>query len=226
MNKEYIEVDDKIIITTDDGMKRPVNYRDNMEDILISEDIIEEVEKTIPTIKKRLEILEKNKTFIKFRPVCIMVCSILITILLLPIVGALSLSITLVSAIVSKLLHKWDKEEYKNTKNALNSQLELLERTLVEENKKLTELINDRKVELQGKNNYKPKKVDKKLLEKLRVLLKFYYKCGYYKDEHQRYLDNGVLEDKLKSSYSKEEIELVKEHLLGEGPKLRKTNKN
>ena len=36
MNKEFIEVDDKIIITNDEGMKRPVNYRDNMEDILIS----------------------------------------------------------------------------------------------------------------------------------------------------------------------------------------------
>lgn len=226
MNKEFIEVDDKIIITNDEGMKRPVNYRDNMEDILISEDIIEEIENTIPTIKNKLENLEKNKSFINIRPIGIMVCSILITMIILPYIGLFSLILPCVCGIVSKIFHKWDKEDYENTKNALNSQLELLEKTLEEENKKLTELINDRKIELQGKNNYKPQKVDKKLLEKLRVLLKFYYKCGYYKNEHKEYLDKGILEKRLSSSYSKEEIELVKEHLLGSGPKLRKTNKN
>lgn len=226
MNKEFIKVDDKIIITNDKGMKRPVNYRDNMEDILISEDIIEEIEKNIPEIKEKLNKLENNKKFIKIKPFVIMVCSILIAMLILPIIGVLSLTVPLVSLIASKLIYKWDTEDYENIKNGLNSQLELLETTLEEENKKLTELINDRTIDNVEKNNYKPKKVDKKLLEKLRVLLKFYYKCGYYKKEHQEYLEKGILEKKLSSNYSKEEIELVKDHLLGEGPKLRKTNKN
>lgn len=226
MNKEFIKVDDKIIITTDEGMKRPVNYRDNMEDILISEDIIEEIENTIPKIEKELKELEKSKNFIKIRPIGIMVCSILIAIITLPFIGALSLAVPCACAIASKLINKWDNEDIKNKENALNSQLELLNTSLEDENKKLTELINDRKTDNINKNTYKPKKVDKTMLNKLKVLLKFYYKCGYYKEEHQEYLNKGILEKKLSSTYSKEEIELVKDHLLGDGPKLRKTNKN
>ena len=41
MNKEYLDINGNIVVEDENGVKKPVEYRDNLDEVLIQENIIE-----------------------------------------------------------------------------------------------------------------------------------------------------------------------------------------
>lgn len=55
MNKEYMYVNGNILISTENGMKEPIPYRDNIEDILVFENQISFLQKSLEADEKKLQ---------------------------------------------------------------------------------------------------------------------------------------------------------------------------
>ena len=92
MNKEYIYIDDKVEVKDEFGKTKVIDYRDNIEEILIKENIIEQIElekKKLLNEKKH----NKNISFKLLKKCIITLLSIPIVLIVLPlIIGVTSLS--------------------------------------------------------------------------------------------------------------------------------------
>lgn len=59
MNKEYTYIDGKVIISYENGKKTPVDYYDNLDEILIQENLIETIENKILLLEKESNAYKK-----------------------------------------------------------------------------------------------------------------------------------------------------------------------
>ncbi len=55
MNKGYIIIDGKAITCDENGVREPIEYYDNLDQVLVEENVIEELEKKITNLEKELE---------------------------------------------------------------------------------------------------------------------------------------------------------------------------
>ena len=55
MNKESLYVDGKVIVADENGMKPPIDYVDNVDEILKSQNLIEVIEELIKIKKQSLK---------------------------------------------------------------------------------------------------------------------------------------------------------------------------
>ena len=56
MNKEYLQVNDNVVVNDDNGIQSPREYTDNIEEILITENIIEDINIKLPIKQQNLEV--------------------------------------------------------------------------------------------------------------------------------------------------------------------------
>lgn len=65
MNKEYIYIDGNIILEDEKGNRNPIEYRDNIDEILIQENIIETMENEKQELERKSIRFNKNIKFKK-----------------------------------------------------------------------------------------------------------------------------------------------------------------
>ena len=68
MNKEYTYIDGKVIVEDTEGNKRPVEYSDNLDKILVEENRIEVLEDKIKTLEEESMEYNKNSKYNKLFP--------------------------------------------------------------------------------------------------------------------------------------------------------------
>lgn len=65
MNREYVRVDDKVVVSTDDGLKVPVEYSDYVQNILVFENLKEVLNKKFDDIREEKSKCEDSLKFSK-----------------------------------------------------------------------------------------------------------------------------------------------------------------
>ena len=65
MNKEYVRVDDKVVISTDNGLKAPVEYSDYVQNVLVCENLKEVLDKKLDEVRKEKLKCEDSLKFSK-----------------------------------------------------------------------------------------------------------------------------------------------------------------
>jgi hypothetical protein len=63
MNKQFMYVNGNIVVSDEVGMKPAISYRDNIEDILILENEIEFLEKSLKSDNEKLESKKEDRSF-------------------------------------------------------------------------------------------------------------------------------------------------------------------
>ena len=63
MNKQFMVIGDKVIVSTEVGMNEPIPYRDNIEDILLFENEIEYLKRCLDEDEKILDDKIKDKDY-------------------------------------------------------------------------------------------------------------------------------------------------------------------
>lgn len=246
MNKGYIYVDGTLIIEDENFKKTIIDYTDNFEEVLKQENLVETMENKKIDLKEKLNnCLEKKKNYkldIKASFISYILMNLFIYFVYFMMYGSnpilidtprfgvidykifhnlfLTSMVTLICGYTSiKGCLKY-KKAIKN-ESAIDSELEFLEYQLEKEKEKLEEL-NDKKNVVWPTMGIKISKIDdKKLLENLKKQLEFHYNLGYNSQKYYKYLENGILEEKLKDkNYTEEEIKCVSEYLKEKGPIL------
>lgn len=245
MNKEYTYIDGKVIIKDEKGNQTPVDYYDNLDEVLIQENIIETMEDKISYLEnKSMQYKKYNKKryipilfllsslFIIFGPPVIMYSlghTAVFTSIVSTIFGPMNEAL-LYSSLFSTLMlpfagfiefdmYRQHKDKLKVEKG-INNELEFLKQQLGEEKEKLVNLKKEKTRTKENKEFRVVKVNDLEELKKLRDWLDIYYDLGYNEEKYHKYLENGKLEEKLKKQYTEKGIEFVKEYLEEKGPGL------
>lgn len=240
MNVSYTYIDGKAIIFDENSNQVPVEYYDNLDEVLIQENVVETIENEIKDLGN-VKTLPK-KRFIPFKTIGV-VLTILITPLILNLVCGINLSTIYINTLFGKtnLLKSLiinsgliivpfslviDVGEYLvykskfNNRNAKIFELEFLKSKLVEEKQKLEDLKKENTKEKKDLIFTIMKINDLEKLKQLRHNIELYYSLGYDIEKLYKYLENGTLEDKLSKSYNSEDIQLAKNFLEENGPSL------
>ena len=61
MNIEYTYVNGKVIVTDENNNKRVTDYHDNIDQVLVSENVIEEIDNKISEYKRKLQSSVENE---------------------------------------------------------------------------------------------------------------------------------------------------------------------
>lgn len=254
MNKEYTYIDGKAIIKDENGNQRPIEYYDNLDEVLVQENIIETMENRITYLEKESKEYQKyNKKH--YFPITFLMCAIMTTIgvpalfylfghtmvlntintIFGPINEALVYS-SIFSALFLPLAGLMELSMYRQHKDNLkkekgiNSELEYLKKQIVEEKEYLIEL-KEEKTKSEEKQDFRVVKVDD--LERLKAVkswLHLYYDLGYNGEKYYGYYQKGKLDTKLGKHYNENGIENAKKYLEEKAPTLvkkkRKLQKN
>lgn len=245
MNKDYIYMDGKVIISDENGHKEPIEYYDNLDKVLVQENLIESIQNEINKLKKKSTEYKKiNKGH--YIPIWIPTLLIFLTIICPAFfnyisggeafntlietnvgtfnVGALIIAVIgCISTPIFTLLESYLYKQYKDAKKeekGINSELEFLEKQLEKEKEHLENLKRE-KTKNNEDNNFRTVKVDDlQELKMLRNYLELYFDLGYNGEKYYQYYEQGKLDKKLEKNYDDEAIELAKEYLEEKGPVL------
>jgi hypothetical protein len=108
----------------------------------------------------------------------------------------------------------------------VNSELEFLQKQIVEEKQKLEDLKKEKKRDEEVKEFRVVEVDDKQQLNALKSYLSLYFDLGYNGEKYFRYLQQGRLDEKLRKYYTDTDIEVAKEYLEEKGPTLVKRKKS
>ena len=248
MNKEYTYIDGQVIISDENGKKTPVDYYDNLDEILIQENLIETIENKISLLEKESNAYKKYnaKHYIPF-----FLLMGLMTIVGVPVLfshcvenptGYISTSIgevnqnlfifTAFSAITLPFTGFMELDRYTKYKDCLkrekgiNSELEFLKQQIIVEKERLVEL-KSKKTRTNENQDFRVVKVnDLEILKIFKSWLNLYYDLGYNGEKYYKYYQQGKLDAKLGKHYTDFGIEIAKEYLEEKGPTLIKRRKN
>lgn len=243
MNKEYIYVNGKIVVLNEEGMRTPIEYSDNLDDILVSENLIEEMESKQQELESNLKVEVASKKNNKMMAVMILAVfslgSLIIPNLLTTAFGineiietifgsmtfltAMTISMVPLFTFVGLLISSLPFTNYlisKKTINGLNSEIEFLSKRLSKEKERLINLQNEK-----GKNKEEKikqidssmKVSDKEALEELKSYLQLYYDCGYNGEKYSRYYMKGKLHNKLSRNYTDLGVRIIEEQIEEKG---------
>ena len=246
MNKDYIYIDGTLIVEDENFKKRIVDYTDNFEEVLKQENLIETMENKKgdlnDKLNKCLEKKKESKIDIKFSFALYILFNVMIYFVYVKMFGINPILIntprfgvidykiiynTFLTSIATLIFGYTSIKgflKYKKSikiEHAINSELEFLEKEIEIEKEKLEEL-NDKKNVVWPTTGIKISEVDdKELLENLKKQLELHYNIGYNSQKYFKYLENGILEEKLKDkNYTEEEIECISKYLEEKGPIL------
>ncbi len=244
MNKGYIYIDGKVVISDENGNHTQSEYYDNLDRVLVKENIIEEMEGRIQELTIESEKYPETKK--RYIPYCLYV--MLGGILAIPplvlwaitgtnpylsnigsIFGSVNpvLFLTLVTGVVGlpigslyTLIDYSNFKERVNRGKGINSELEFLKLQIEKEKEDLASLQKEKTRDNENKKFRTVKVDDKKQLEALRSYLELYYDLGSNREKYYRYYQQGKLDKKLQKNYNETGIELAKEYLEEKGPML------
>lgn len=250
MNKDYIYMDGKVIISDENGHKEPIEYYDNLDKVLVQENLIESIQNEINTLKKKSIAYNKiGRHYIPIALISLLIFSFIICPAFLnfvsdgkafntlidsifgPInVGSfLDIVVSGISApffIFGELCEYKQYKDAKKAKKGINSELEFLEKQLEKEKEQL-ESLKQEKTKNNEDNNFRTVKVDDlQQLKMLRNYLELYFDLGYNGEKYYQYYEQGKLDKKLEKNYDSEAIQLAKEYLEEKGPVLFKSKCN
>ncbi len=245
MNKEYTYIDGKVIVSDENGNKVPMEYYDNLDEVLIQENLIETIEDKISYLENESNSYKKNnkKHYIPF----VLPMSILILVFGVPalysglnntnayvstintIFGSMNeavFSIGLCSITVLPLVSLFELDGYKKHRERLkeekgvNSELDFLKEQLIKEKEHLIKLQNDKKRDNENKEFRVVEVNDLERLRNFRSHMNLFYDLGYNGEKYYKYLQEGKLETKLSKHYTELGIGVAKEYLEEKGPTL------
>lgn len=245
MNTEYTCVDEKVVVRDENGCNKVIPYQDNIEEVLISENTIEELE------KKREEINKNIKNYIKrcnwpvllkvLRNILPIIIGIAVPLLVGPALEYFGATeyVQLVAERIRNVvmcftvlpstaicIGNFLEDKYKNKEErALNTQMQMLNEGLNEEQEYLKKLKNDSKKTIT--RDYKTITINNnEIKENIDTYCDLYYDCSYnLEDYYKYYLKYNRLPKDIRKSYTKEGQEIVKEYLEEKGPVLIKSRR-
>ena len=233
MNKNYIYNDGTVTVIDENGNARPIEYSDNLEEILIQENLIEEMENEFKELEK---VDKKTKRYIpNFVPAVFLAMVVLKTIIpslgadamIDTVFGTMNLStVTIgVSSILTLPLATamdiavYNQEKQKNKKIRSNAaKYDYLKNEIEIQKGKLEELKQE-KTKTNENNEFKVEKVDDiEALNTLKKHLILYSNLAYSIEKYYKLYENGKLEEYLKNEgYSDDTYECAKEYIEEKG---------
>lgn len=250
MNKEYTYIDGKVIISDESGKQAPVEYFDNLDDVLVQENVIETMENRIAELEKDSQFYKKNnrKRYIPFvQPMVAFMSTVGVNLMFYFLSGTnplMSSKDTMfgvvnegvlyssffstfflpIGTLFEVMLYRQYKDEKRREKGT-NSELEFLKKQIVEEKQALEDLKKEKKRDAEDKEFRIVEVDDKQRLKVLKDYLSLYFDLGYNGERYFRYYQQGKLDDKLGKYYTDTGIEVAKEYLEEKGPTLVKRKK-
>lgn len=244
MNKEYIYLDGKVIISDEKNNKIQSEYYDNLDEVLVQENLIEQMREQIKKLEKESHRCKKNHNK-RYIPKCMITMSLL-AVIGLPIIFNLftpeanTVMVNSIFGLINQnlltcipfstmaiafgaMMEVSEYKEYKknlNKENGINSELEFLKKKIEVEKENLKKLIKEKPIKNE-KVDFRIVDVDdSKQLETLKQYSKLYFNLGYNGEKYYQYYQEGNLEKELENNYNEEEIRLVKEYIEEKGPSL------
>lgn len=249
MNNNYIYVDGKVIVNDENGNKKPVEYYDNIDEVLIQENLVETMEKEIKKLERKSEQYKKynkGRYFPLTLPV-MLIFSIIVPLFLYwisdgialtastntafgPMNSLIAMSISLLFGplLMSCALEFISYRGYKiriREEKGINSELEFLKKQIELEREHLESLKQEKTRDNENTEFRTVEVDDKQRLRELEGISNLYFNLGYYDKKYYKLYRQGRLEKKLGQYYNEDEINLAKEYLEEKGPVLAKRNK-
>ncbi len=250
MNKGYIYIDGKVIITDENGNHTQSEYYDNLDKVLVQENVVEEMENRIQELTKESEKYPETKK--RFVPVFLYTAlgSILVIppLLLWGLTGTNPYMCNMDTALgsinqvlfltvgcgafalpIASLMTLGDYTNFKEREKkgkGINSELSFLKKQIKIEKEALANLQKEKSRD-QEETEFRTTKVDdSKQLEALRTNLELYYDLGSNEEKYYRYYQQGKLDKKLQKYYGETDVELAKKYLEEKGPVFIKRRNN
>ena len=238
MNKGYICVDDKVIISDDNGKQTENDYCDNLNEILVKGNVVEKIESEISSLEKQKKMALFNSTFEKIIALLFPIIAIVGTPILELLMGinpletsattifgfngnnwfaptVIGLIFSLPCTGISLLGSHSSKKKSKGFKSSIDG----LQKQLEKEKTKLDEL-NKSKKDSKPETLHKAILIDdSKELEKVDKQSQMYYDLESYKRKLKRLYKKGKLEEYLQSQYNanQDDIKYAQECLEEKG---------
>ena len=250
MNQGYTYKEGKVIVKTDKGIQEPIEYYDNLNEVLIQENLVEIIEKNILSLEKESENYKKinQKHYIPlFLPTALLMAIVAAPALAYllgnsdvyvssvnSIFGTINEAVSLSLIFSVGLLPLGSYVElgmYRHHKNLLkkekgiNSELEFLKKQIIIEKEKLNALKTEKNRDKKEEQSRVVEVSDLELLKRLKKSLNLYFDLGYNEDAYYKYYQNGTLDANLSQDYNDAEIENAKKYLEEKGPTLTKKRK-
>lgn len=227
MNKECVYVDEKIVVSDENGNNRIIENSDKINEILVQENVVEVIEKKTEELNEKLI---KNKVGKHFIPEYFLatICGLIISDLLFKYVFKVNIltdliigpfnPIFLMGGIIIPtfslfdVFRYFDYKQIKKEKQCDILEYNYLSKKLEQEKSKLEELKKEQVI-ISDSQEFKVEKVDD--LERLRELrnkLSIYNSLGYNMNKYYRYYQEGELEKKLSRQYDESSISEIKEY--------------
>jgi len=246
MNKEYIDINGNIVLEDEKGKKNPIEYRENLKEILIQENVIEIMRIEKRELQEKLNYYNKTKKtrkgfilfpFIVFTFAPVIVFSIFDA---LGVTGSEAIINTFWGPIENGLFYKIaftslfsplgglmsianynDFKKEKKEEEARKSAIEYLNGAL-EKAKEDLEEMKKQKTEESKKKGFRIVKInDSQAIRELYEHIHLYYDCGYNGEKYYRYYQkHGQLPRKLMSRYNEDGQQAIIEYLEEKGPTL------
>ena len=250
MNKEYTYIDGKVIICDENGKQKPVEYYDKLDYVLVQENLIETMEDRIVELEKESKSYKKynRKHYIPFTlPMVALMTTIGVNIMFYYLTGTNPLTTSVDSifgvtneavllssafstvmlpfgALIEFGMYRQHKDSLKKEKG-VNSELEFLQKQIVEEKQALEDLKKEKKRDEEDKEFRVVEVDDKQQLQALKSYLSLYFDLGYNVEKYFRYYQQSKLDEKLRKYYTDRGLEVAKEYLKEKGPTLVKKKK-
>lgn len=245
MNKEYTYIEGKVVISDEHDSKTQRDYYDNLDKVLVQENLIETMEKTIEELEEESKSYQKKNSK-HYIPIIFPTTLLMTTVGSPAIVNLLTstnLFITKVDTVFGQIsqamavtipmvtcifplgamlefsMYCQYKDSLKKEKG-IDSKLTFLREQVKIEKEKLKELKQE-KSKIQENTEFRTVKVnDTQQLETLNNYLELYYDLGYNGEKYYQYYQQGKLEKKLKKYYSDSGVQLAKEYIEENGYSL------
>ena len=229
MYREYIRINDKAVVSSDEDIRK-ITYCNNLEDILKLANITEEAKDRIGKLETKPSIEEIDnqliktvlKTIVSFvgaDTAGMILWNILYKVsekdsIIENINGVTAINTVCLSTTVIIILYNLLKAEIKTREARQNiSQLEYLKKVVIENKEKLNKLIKNNNVKVESPE-FSCVKIDTtEEIKNMEKILNIYKDCGKNLDKYQQYDENNILDEKLKSKYNREEINIVKTYV-------------
>lgn len=227
MNKECVYVDEKIVVSDENGNNRIIENSDKINEILVQENVVEVIEKKTLELKEKLI---KNKVSKHFIPECFLatICGLIISYLSFKYVFKVNIltdliigsfnpiflmgGITIPAFSLFDVFKYFDYKQMKKEKQGDILEYNYLSKKLEQEKSKLEELKKEQVI-ISDSQEFKVEKVDDlERLKELRNKLSLYNRLGYNMNKYYRYYQAGKLEKKLSRQYDESSISEIREY--------------
>ena len=227
LNKNYTCINNKVIISDENGNCTQVDYYKNIDKVLVHQNMLEVINKNIIELESidTIDILyNRDSQFDYFKLLGAFSCSVLV----LPLVGsfipgfdmsvflpALGEAVLLDSpffAIFYYLSYKRFKAA-KNKFNGIDSELAFLKKEKDKEEKIITDLLSVKEKNTQSINFDSREVQDKEAIDYLNRMAYFHYSLGYNYSDYHNYYENDKLDKKLEKTHTNDGIQTIKDFL-------------